>query len=62
MGLREDVKKGKISIDEALETAKDYHGGIRGWLIKFKESNRTVPDSKKKRKYKKKSSSTNFQL
>ena len=62
MGLREDVKKGKISIDEALETAKDYHGGIRGWLIKFKESNRTAHDSKKKKKYKKKSSSTNFQL
>ena len=62
MGLKEDVKKGKISIDEALETAKDYHGGIRGWLIKFKESNKSASDNKKKKKHKKKNPSKNFEL
>jgi phosphorylcholine metabolism protein LicD len=40
MGLREDVKKGKISIDHAIEIAslnKDYHDQIRKWLINRKE-------------------------
>ena len=60
MGLREDVKRGKISIDEALETARDYHGGIRGWLIGFKKSLRKNPLHKGRKK--KKDKGRNFSL
>jgi len=55
MGLKQDVKRGKISIDEALETARDYHGGIRGWLIGFKKSlgkTRHMDRGKRKKKEK----------
>jgi hypothetical protein len=62
MGIKEDVRKGKISIDEALETAKDYHGGIRGWLIRFKESGKKPGKNKKGKSKKNNKESTNFRF
>ena len=39
LGLRQQVKKGLISIDEALVVAEDYNEIIRNWLLRRKKSN-----------------------
>ena len=36
MGLRQKVKKGIVSIDEAIELAKDYNESIQAWLKRRK--------------------------
>ena len=38
MGLREKVKKGIFSLDEAIEIAKDYNQNIQDWLKRRKDS------------------------
>jgi len=38
MGLREKVKKGIVSLDEAIEIAKDYNQNIQDWLKRRKDS------------------------
>ena len=43
MGLRQKVKKGIISIDEAIEIAKDYNESIQRWLKRRKDSGVKVP-------------------
>ena len=61
-GLRQQVKKDLISIDEALVVAEDYNEIIRNWLMRRKKSNVSVrkekeektPSKKRKRaRYKK---------
>jgi hypothetical protein len=50
MGLREQVKKGLISIDEAIVVAADYNEDIRAWLQRRKKSNVKVKAEKKTKK------------
>ena len=50
MGLREQVKKGLISIDEAIVVAADYNEDIRAWLHRRKKSNVKVKAEKKTKK------------
>jgi len=52
MGLREQVKKGLISIDEAIVVAADYNEDIRAWLQRRKKSNVKVKTEKKVKKKK----------
>ena len=57
MGLREQVKKGVVSLDEALEIAiaKDYDDSICEWLIRRMKGNiKPVDDDAPKKKKKKK--------
>ena len=51
MGLRQKVKKGIVSIDEAIELAKDYNESIQRWLKRRKDAGVKVPseDSAPKR-------------
>ena len=57
MGLREKVRKGIVSLDEAIEIAKDYNEDIRKWLSRRKQSgvkaDSGVKPQKRKRKAKK---------
>ena len=46
MGLRQQVKKGLISIDEALVVAEGYNETIREWLLRRKKSNVSVRKEK----------------
>ena len=45
MGLRQKVKKGIVSIDEAIEIAKEYNENIQNWLGRRKDAK--LPDPKK---------------
>ena len=38
MGLRQKVKKGIVSLDEAIEIAKDYNESIQRWLKRRKDA------------------------
>ena len=54
MGLRQKVKKGVISLDEAIELAKDYNKNIQRWLKRRKEAGIVfVPEGEKPKKKKK---------
>lgn len=58
MGLREKVKKGIVSLDEAIEIAKDYNENIQRWLKRRKDagvvaSSDEKPNNKNKRKKRK---------
>lgn len=50
LGLREQVKKGVISIDEAIVVAENYNEDIRSWLQRRKKSNVKVKTEKKTKK------------
>jgi hypothetical protein len=50
LGLREQVKKGVISIDEAIVVAESYNEDIRAWLQRRKKSNVKVKTEKKTKK------------
>ena len=50
LGLREQVKKGVISIDEAIVVAENYNQDIRAWLQRRKKSNVKVKTEKKTKK------------
>jgi hypothetical protein len=50
MGLKQQVKKGVISIDEALVVAEDYNETIRKWLLRRKKSNVSVRKEKETKK------------
>jgi hypothetical protein len=52
LGLREQVKNGVISIDEAIVVAADYNEDIRAWLQRRKKSNVKVKTEKKVKKKK----------
>jgi len=58
MGLKEQVKKGLVSLDEAIELTDGWNQDIRGWLLRRKKGNVKTPkekkDAKKKKKGKKK--------
>lgn len=54
MGLREDVKKGVVSIDAAIEMAADYSESIQSWLRRRKASGDKSPSKKAKGKKAKK--------
>lgn len=53
MGLREQVKKGLISIDEAIVVAESYNENIRAWLQRRKKGGVKVKSEKKVGKKKK---------
>ena len=53
IGLREQVKNGIVSIDEAIEIAKDYNEAIQAWLLRRKKNN-VKPSAVKEEKPKKK--------
>lgn len=53
MGLREQVKKGLISIDEALVVAESYNENIRAWLQRRKKGGVKVKSEKRVGKKKK---------
>ena len=56
MGLRQKVKKGIISVDEAIEIAKDYNESIQKWLKRRKDAGVKVPSNEtKSKRYKKRS-------
>ena len=56
MGLRQKVKKGIVSIDEAIEIAKDYNESIQRWLKRRKDSGVKVPSEESaSKRYKKRS-------
>ncbi len=50
MGLRQQVKKGLISIDEALVVSEGYSETIRNWLLRRKKSNVSVRKEKETKK------------
>ena len=50
LGLRQQVKKGLISIDEALVVAEEYNETIRKWLLRRKKSNVSVRKEKETKK------------
>ena len=57
IGLREKVRRGFVSLDEAIEIAFDYNEDIRAWLSRRKAAKIKAPTSKpakKKRGRKKK--------
>jgi hypothetical protein len=56
MGLKEQVKKGLVSLDEAIELTDGWNQDIRGWLLRRKKGNVKAPKetTKKKKKGKKK--------
>lgn len=63
MGLREKVKKGIVTLDEAITIAKDYNESIQMWLkrrklagIVFVSGGNTKPKKKTKKKAKKNAS------
>ena len=45
-GLRERVRRGFISLDEAIELASGYNDDIRGWLSRRKNANVKAPTNK----------------
>ena len=56
MGLRQKVKKGIVSIDEAIEIAKDYNESIQRWLKRRKDAGVKVPsEDAAPKQYKKRS-------
>tara|TARA_R100001082_G_scaffold47026_1_gene25050 strand:- start:522 stop:752 length:231 start_codon:yes stop_codon:yes gene_type:complete len=56
MGLRQKVKKGIVSIDEAIEIAKDYNESIQRWLKRRKDAGVKVPSEESApKRYKKRS-------
>ena len=59
MGLKEQVKKGLVSLDDAIALTDGWNQYIRGWLFRRKKGNVKAPQekksgSKRKRKGKKK--------
>ncbi len=50
MGLRQQVKKGLISVDEALVVSEGYSETIRNWLLRRKKSNVSVRKEKETKK------------
>jgi hypothetical protein len=50
MGLRQQVKKGLISIDEALVVSEGYNEIIRNWLLRRKKSKVSVRKEKEAKK------------
>ena len=50
VGLREKVRRGLVSIDEAISLAADYNEDIRGWLQRKKANNFKPADQAKKLK------------
>ena len=50
MGLRQRVKKGLISIDDALLISVGYSETIRNWLLRRKKSNVSVRKEKETKK------------
>ena len=62
MGLRQKVKKGIVSIDEAIEIAKDYNESIQRWLKRRKDSGVKVPSEESApKRYKKRSKAKSLQ-
>jgi len=62
MGLRQQVKKGIVTLDEAIEIAKDYNESIQRWLKRRKDAGILfVPDAgtKPKKNAKKNKKKTN---
>ena len=47
-GLRERVRHGLISIDEAIELASGYNDNIRAWLRRRKDAHIKAPTNKTK--------------
>jgi hypothetical protein len=54
MGLREKVKKGIVSLDEAIEIAKDYNENIQRWLKRRKDAGVVASSDDKPKKNKRK--------
>ncbi len=50
MGLRQQVKKGLISVDEALVVSEGYNEVFRNWLLRRKKSNVSVRKEKEAKK------------
>jgi hypothetical protein len=50
MGLKEQVKKGLVSLDEAIELTDGWNQYIRGWLLRRKKGNVKSPKKKKETK------------
>ena len=50
MGLKEQVKKGLVSLDEAIELTEEWSQDIRGWLLRRKKGNVKSPNKKKETK------------
>ena len=54
MGLRQKVKKGIVSIDEAIVIANDYSEGIQKWLKRRKDAGvKASSDESAPKRYKK---------
>ena len=56
MGLRQKVKKGIVSIDEAISLAENYNENIQRWLKRRKDAGVKVPaEGSKSKRYKNRS-------
>jgi hypothetical protein len=54
MGLKEQVKKGLVSLDEAIELSEGWNQYIRDWLLRRKKGNIKTSQEKKPGNKKKK--------
>jgi hypothetical protein len=54
MGLRQQVKKGIVTLDEAIEIAKDYNENIQRWLKRRKDAGVKAASGDKPQKRKRK--------
>ncbi len=50
MGLRQQVKKRLISVDESLVVSEGYNEVFRNWLLRRKKSNVSVRKEKEAKK------------
>ena len=46
MGLRQKVKKGIVSLDEAIDIAENYNENVQRWLKRRKDAGVKVPSDK----------------
>jgi hypothetical protein len=63
LGLKEQVKSGEVSVEEAMKLTSGWNKYIRGWLIRRKKGvTETPPKSSTKKKKKKKKKGYNFNI
>ena len=63
MGLKEQVKSGEVSVEEALELSTGWNKYIRNWLVRRKKGVVETPSkSSQKKKKRKKKRGYNFNI
>jgi hypothetical protein len=63
LGLKEQVKSGEVSVEEALELSNGWSKYIRNWLVRKKKGGMETPSkSSSKKKKRKKKRGYNFNI